>query len=67
MINMKFFLTVMGVVMIIEGMPWFLSPQGVKKMLVQILPLPERTMRSLGLILMFAGLAAVYIASNHFA
>lgn len=53
--------------MIIEGMPWFLSPQGVKKMLVQILPLPERTMRSMGLILMLAGLAAVYIASNHFA
>lgn len=66
MSNMEFFFTVIGVVMVIEGMPWFLSPQGVKKMLIQILPLPERTMRSMGLILMLAGLATVYIASNYF-
>jgi uncharacterized protein YjeT (DUF2065 family) len=38
----------------------------VKKMLLQILPLPERTMRSMGFILMLAGLATVYIASNYF-
>jgi len=64
---MEFFLTVIGVVMVVEGVPWFLSPQGVKKMLIQILPLPERTMRSMGLVLMLAGLATVYIASNYFA
>ena len=64
---MEFFLTVIGVVMVVEGMPWFLSPQGVKKMLIQILPLPERTMRSMGLMLMLAGLLMVYIASNYFA
>ena len=67
MTNMEFFLTVIGVVMVVEGVPWFLSPQGVKKMLIQILPLPERTMRSMGLVLMLAGLATVYIASNYFA
>lgn len=64
---MEFFLTVIGVVMVVEGVPWFLSPQGVKKMLIQLLPLPERTMRSMGLVLMLAGLAMVYIASNYFA
>ncbi|MFO7830583.1 MAG: DUF2065 domain-containing protein [Desulfuromonadaceae bacterium] len=64
---MEFFFTVIGVVMVVEGMPWFLSPQGVKKMLLQILPLPERTMRSMGLVLMLAGLATVYIASYYFA
>jgi hypothetical protein len=63
---MEFFLTVIGVVMVIEGVPWFLSPQGVKKMLLQILPLPERTMRSMGFVLMLAGLATVYIAFNYF-
>lgn len=67
MTNMEFFFTVIGVVMVVEGMPWFLSPQGVKKMLLQILPLPERTMRSMGLVLMLAGLATVYIASYYFA
>ncbi|MFN2256862.1 MAG: DUF2065 domain-containing protein [Desulfuromonadaceae bacterium] len=64
---MEFFLTVIGVVMVVEGMPWFLSPQGVKKMLLQILPLPEHTMRSMGFVLMLAGLLTVYIASNYFA
>lgn len=64
---MEFFLTVIGVVMVVEGMPWFLSPQGVKKMFIQILPLPERTMRGMGLILMLAGLLTVYIASNYVA
>ena len=64
---MEFFFTVIGVVMVVEGAPWFLSPQGVKKMLLQILPLPERTMRSMGLVLMLAGLATVYIASYYFA
>jgi uncharacterized protein YjeT (DUF2065 family) len=64
---MEFFLSVIGVVMVVEGMPWFLSPRGVKKMMIQILPLPERTMRSMGLVLMLAGLLMVYIASNYFA
>ncbi|MDD2558957.1 MAG: DUF2065 domain-containing protein [Desulfuromonadaceae bacterium] len=63
---MKFFLTVIGVVMVVEGVPWFLSPRGAKRMMLQILPLPESTMRAMGLFLMLAGLVAVYIASNHF-
>ncbi len=52
--------------MVVEGVPWFLSPLGVKKMLLQILSLPESTMRGMGLLLMLSGLAAVYIASNYF-
>lgn len=63
---MEFILTVIGVVMVVEGVPWFLSPLGVKKMLLQILSLPESTMRGMGLLLMLSGLAAVYIASNYF-
>jgi len=52
--------------MVVEGVPWFLSPLGVKKMLLQILPLPERTMRGMGLFLMLSGLVIVYVASNYF-
>ncbi|MFA5699837.1 MAG: DUF2065 domain-containing protein [Desulfuromonas sp.] len=63
---MKFFLTVIGIVLVVEGVPWFLSPRGVKRMLLQILPLPEAIMRGLGLFLMLSGLLIVYIASNYF-
>nr|WP_320051029.1 DUF2065 domain-containing protein [uncultured Desulfuromonas sp.] len=59
---MKFFLCVIGVVLVIEGIPWFLSPQGLKRMLLQMLPIPERTLRVMGLLLMLAGLLVVYYA-----
>ena len=59
---MKFFLCVIGVVLVIEGIPWFLSPQGLKRMLLQVLPIPERTLRVMGLLLMLAGLLVVYYA-----
>ncbi|OEU74734.1 MAG: hypothetical protein BA874_12730 [Desulfuromonadales bacterium C00003068] len=61
---MKFFLCVVGVVLIVEGVPWFLSPQGFKRMLLQMLPIPERVLRMMGLVLMLSGLATVYLAIN---
>ncbi len=61
---MKFFLCVVGVVLIIEGVPWFLSPQGFKRMLLQMLPVPVRVLRIMGLLLMLSGLATVYFAIN---
>jgi uncharacterized protein YjeT (DUF2065 family) len=61
---MKFFLSVVGVVLVVEGIPWFLSPQGFKRMLLQMLPVPERVLRIMGLLLMLSGLATVYLAIN---
>ena len=61
---MKFFLCVIGVVLIVEGIPWFLSPQGFKQMLLQMLPVPERMLRLMGLLSMLSGLATVYFAMN---
>jgi len=61
---MKFFLCVIGVVLVVEGIPWFLSPQGFKRMLLQMLPIPERVLRLMGLLLMISGLATVYLAIN---
>jgi len=62
---MKFFLCVLGVVLVLEGMPWFLSPQVYKRMMLQILPVPENTLRTLGFLLMLTGLATVYFAVNY--
>ncbi len=63
---MKFFWCVIGVVLVIEGIPWFLSPQGLKRMLVQMLPVPERTLRMMGLLLMLGGLLIVYYAVTYY-
>ena len=60
-INLKFLLVVVGVVLIFEGLPWFLSPGSAKKVLRQLLAIDDRTLRGLGLALMLSGLILVYL------
>ena len=58
---MDFLFTVIGVVMIVEGIPWFLSPGGYKRMLLQLLPMSDAALRACGLTLMLGGLLMVYL------
>lgn len=60
-IDFGFFVIVAGVVLIFEGMPWFLSPQGAKRVLAQMLLMNDRSLRILGLVLMISGLFLVYL------
>jgi hypothetical protein len=57
---MKFFLCVIGMVMIFEGLPYFAFPQKMKHWMLQIMAMPEDTLRRFGLIMMIGGLALVY-------
>ena len=57
-------LLILGVVMIVEGVPWFLSPDGYKRILLQVLPVPDRLLRFLGLSLMLGGLFLVYLVKG---
>ncbi|MCK4536373.1 MAG: DUF2065 domain-containing protein [Desulfuromonadales bacterium] len=59
---MEFLIVVAGVVLIFEGLPWFLSPGSAKQVLRQLLALDDRTLRGIGLALMAAGLTLVYLA-----
>lgn len=59
---MKFLLSVFGVILVLEGIPWFLSPPAMKAMLRQLVTLPDATLRLLGAALMFGGLSVVYLA-----
>lgn len=59
---MEFLLTVLGVVLVVEGIPWFLSPPGAKKMSRQILLLPDRLLRLAGFAAMLIGLLLVRLA-----
>ena len=58
---MKFFLVVIGMVMIIEGLPYFAFPQRMKAWILKVLQLPEKSLRAFGFVLMLVGLAMVYI------
>lgn len=53
---------ILGVVMIVEGIPWFLSPPGARRVLSQIFRLDDRILRLMGLAFMLSGLLIVYLA-----
>lgn len=61
---MDLFIVVLGVVMIVEGIPWFLSPGGYKRLFLHLLPVGDAMLRLLGLTLMLGGLLLVYIGRN---
>jgi uncharacterized protein len=56
---MKFFLCVLGMVMIVEGLPYFAFPEKMKAWIKKALELSPGSMRGLGLALMLAGLVLV--------
>ena len=59
---MSFLLTVVGVLLIFEGVPWFLSPNRIRLTLAHLARLPDRLLRLLGLLCMLVGLLLVYLA-----
>jgi uncharacterized protein YjeT (DUF2065 family) len=61
---MKYFLCVLGMVMIVEGLPYFAFPEKVKAWIQQLLQLPDQTLRKMGLALMLAGLLVVAIGRS---
>ena len=61
---MEFFLCVVGLVMIVEGIPYFVSPDKMKHMILMIAELPDTSLRWFGGILMALGLVVVYISRS---
>ena len=57
---MDFVLCVIGLVLIIEGMPYFLFPDKLKTVFVQMLQTPDKSLRVMGFVLMALGLLLVY-------
>jgi uncharacterized protein YjeT (DUF2065 family) len=57
---MDYFLCVIGMVMIIEGLPYFAFPEKMKVWVKKVLKLPHATLRRFGLVLMVLGLLLVY-------
>lgn len=55
-------IVVLGVVLIVEGMPWFLSPRRTRRMLSELFQMNDSALRAIGLAFMLAGLLLVYLA-----
>ncbi|RLB59545.1 MAG: DUF2065 domain-containing protein [Deltaproteobacteria bacterium] len=58
---MKYFITALGLALIIEGLPYFLFPAGIKQVLASMQELPEHILRVFGLTIMLIGLAILYV------
>jgi uncharacterized protein YjeT (DUF2065 family) len=61
---MKDFLCVLGLVFIIEGLPYFAFPDKLKTYLVKMAELSDRTLRILGFVLLVAGLGLLYLGRS---
>ncbi len=61
---MKYFLTALGLALIIEGMPYFLVPAAIKKTLEMIRQQPESSLRFFGLLSMLAGVGLLYLVNR---
>ena len=61
---MRFFLCVLGMVMVVEGLPYFAFPEKMKFWVQKILEMPDSTLRKFGLVLMLTGLGLVYMGKR---
>ncbi len=58
---MDYWLTVFGLLLVIEGIPWFLCPRGFRNLLAVLSRSGEASLRLFGLSAMLLGLLLVYL------
>ena len=58
---MDYFICVIGMVMIVEGLPYLAFPEKMKVWVKKVLEIPDRSLRRFGLVLMILGLWLVYM------
>jgi uncharacterized protein len=56
-----YFLCVLGMVFILEGIPYFVFPEKLKAYLAKITTMPESTLRILGISSLIIGLILLYL------
>jgi uncharacterized protein YjeT (DUF2065 family) len=61
---MDYFLCVIGMVMIVEGVPYFAAPDRMKGWMAKIMEMAPASLRRFGLVMMVAGLFLVYLGRS---
>jgi hypothetical protein len=59
---MKYFLSVLGMVLIIEGIPYFASPDKMKQLMLKLPLIPSKYLRLFGLAAVTTGLLLIYLS-----
>ena len=60
---MKYFICVLGMVFVIEGLPYFTYPDRIKSYLRKLTEIPDTKLRILGAVAVLAGLLLVYFGT----
>ena len=61
---MKFFLCVIGMVMVVEGFPYFAFPGKMKFVIQKVIEMPDKALQKFGFVLMLMGICLVYIGKS---
>ena len=61
---MKYFICVLGMVFVIEGLPYFTFPDKIKTYLRRLTEIPDTTLRILGAVAVTLGLLLVYFGTT---
>jgi len=61
---MDLFLCVVGMVMVVEGLPYFAFPEKMKIWVRQVLEMPASSLRKFGFVLMFTGVFLVFLGKR---
>jgi len=63
-VNLQFFLCVIGMVLILEGLPYFAFPEKLKSLYLKLLETSDTNLRMLGFLAMVIGLLLVYFGTS---
>lgn len=61
---MKYFLCVLGMVLILEGTPYFAFPERMKRWILRMADLPDHQLRRMGIAVMVVGLLLIYLGRS---
>lgn len=61
---MKYFLCVLGMVFVVEGLPYFTFPEKIKTYLRRMGEVPDRTLRIMGAVAVALGLVLIYFGTR---
>ena len=63
-VNLKFFLCVIGMVLVLEGLPYFAFPEKIKSLYLKLQEASDSNLRMLGFLAMVIGLLLVYLGTS---
>ncbi len=61
---MKYFICVIGMVLVIEGLPYFAFPSKIKEFLIRLPEIPDNRLRLYGICAITVGLVLVYFGTR---